>query len=150
MTIREKRTYRADGWDTFEEYCQERWGWSRVHAHRLIEASEVATGLLPMGNTAPLPANERQARELAPLRDNPAAKVREAVDHAREIPVPGWKDFPQNTCNVSGHESKQSIHPSTCIPPYPHNHTPTDPTTYLATYLATYLSIYLSIYVPIY
>jgi hypothetical protein len=67
--IRDERLYR-DEYHSFEDYCQKRWGWSRVHAHRHIEAANTSE-LLPMGNT---PKNERQARELAPLaREDPEA-----------------------------------------------------------------------------
>lgn len=62
--IREARLYRARH-GTFEDYCHERWGMSRVHAHRMIEAAVVAKNLLPIGN---IPAAESQARPLAPLK----------------------------------------------------------------------------------
>lgn len=61
--IREQRLYRNTH-DTFEAYCRERWQMSRIHAHRLIDAAEVISNLLPIGNT---PTTESQARELAPL-----------------------------------------------------------------------------------
>lgn len=61
--IRESRLYRK-GYDTFEDYCQERWGMGRRHVNHLIEASGVVDNL---GTTVPIPANERQARELSPL-----------------------------------------------------------------------------------
>jgi hypothetical protein len=63
LTIRESKLYRLTH-DTFDAYCRERWGWSRVHAHRLIDASCVVNDLLPMGNK---PTSERQARPLAEL-----------------------------------------------------------------------------------
>ena len=49
---------------TLEDYCRERWGMSRVHAHRQIEAAKVASNLLPTGN---IPTTERQARPLVGL-----------------------------------------------------------------------------------
>jgi DNA modification methylase len=61
--IKERRLYRAE-FGTFDEYCRDRWGISRIHAHRLIEASSVAENLLPVGN---IPTSERQARPLASL-----------------------------------------------------------------------------------
>lgn len=61
--IRESRLYRK-GHDTFEDYCQEKWGMSRRHVNRLIESSEVVDNLGPIG---PIPATESQARELSPL-----------------------------------------------------------------------------------
>lgn len=42
--IREGRGYRFE-YGTFEDYCQERWGWSRRHANRLIQAWGVASEL---------------------------------------------------------------------------------------------------------
>jgi hypothetical protein len=63
LHIRDKRLYRATH-KTFEDYCRERWQMSRSRAHRLIDASEVASNLLPIGN---IPANESQARELTTL-----------------------------------------------------------------------------------
>ena len=65
--IRDERLYR-DTHATFEGYCQERWGWGRTRAHRLIEAAEVAQNIapaLPVGNIRG--ANERQLRPLVGL-----------------------------------------------------------------------------------
>ena len=64
MEIRDARLYRAE-FGTFEEYCQERWGWTRQHTNRMIASAEVTTNLEPLGSI--LPATERQARPLAPL-----------------------------------------------------------------------------------
>jgi hypothetical protein len=62
--IRDERLYKPK-YSRFEDYCRERWNWSRVQAHRTIDAAEVVGSLLPMGNK--LPASERQARPLAVL-----------------------------------------------------------------------------------
>jgi hypothetical protein len=72
--IRDSRLYRAN-YSTFEGYCRERWGWSRVHAHRLIEAADVVK-TLPIGNTAAI-ATESQARELAKVEPEKRAAVLE-------------------------------------------------------------------------
>ena len=40
MEIRDGRLYRAE-FGTFEEYCNQRWGWERAHAYRLIDAAQV-------------------------------------------------------------------------------------------------------------
>jgi hypothetical protein len=80
LAIRDERLYRAE-FGTFEEYCEKRLNMSRIHAHRLIQASEVAEDLLPIGNT--LPANEAQARELAALpREDRAAAWQTVVETA--------------------------------------------------------------------
>jgi hypothetical protein len=64
LRIRDGRGYRLAGYSAFESYCQQRWGMTRVHADRLIQASEVVAALPPIGG---IPANEAQARELVPL-----------------------------------------------------------------------------------
>lgn len=61
--IRDARLYR-ESYATFEDYCRERWGWSKTHANRQVEAANTAEILTPMGVNV---ENERQARELAPL-----------------------------------------------------------------------------------
>src|SRR6516165_4180442 len=64
LEIRNQRLYREQGFSRFEDYCRKRWNMSQPHAQRMIDASEVAHNLIPMGIT---PQNERQARELARL-----------------------------------------------------------------------------------
>ena len=68
LEIRDSRLYR-ESHRTFEDYCRERWGMSRVRAHQLIDGADVVA-LLTTVNT-PTPASERVARELAPLADEP-------------------------------------------------------------------------------
>ena len=78
LEIRDSRLYLA-GHDSFEAYCRDRWNLERAHAYRLIDAGKVAEALSPMGDS---PVNERQARELAPLRDRPEL-MREAWSEAQ-------------------------------------------------------------------
>jgi hypothetical protein len=93
--IRESRLYRA-GFDTFEDYCRERWGMERAHAYRQIEAAQVAAVLSPNGD---IPANEAQARELARLKDEPE-KLAEA-----------WEEASSNGAPTAGkvHEAVQKV-----------------------------------------
>ncbi len=72
LEIQERRLYRAAGYETFAEYVEKRWDLSSAHAYRQIEAAKVVDILSPIGEL-PLPANEAQARELAPLVDDPDA-----------------------------------------------------------------------------
>lgn len=113
-TIREQRLYREKH-PTFEDYCQQRWGFSRVQAHRLIQAAEVASHLLPIGNIVGLPENESQVRPLTQLETpeeqqdawqeaversggNPTGKIVQQVVQERTQPAaqerpalpPGW------------------------------------------------------------
>lgn len=80
LEIRDSRLYRTTH-GTFEDYCRERWGMSRSYAHRTIEAAQVATNLLPIGNV--IPATESQARPLAALPADLQREVwQQAVDTA--------------------------------------------------------------------
>jgi len=78
MTIRDKRLYKETH-STFESYCQERWGWSKSHANRHIQAAHLGEILAPMGVK---PTTERQARELTPLLDQPDV-LRETWDQVQ-------------------------------------------------------------------
>jgi hypothetical protein len=71
--IRGSRLYRETH-PTFEAYCRDRWGFTRQHAARLMDAAEVAH-VLP--ELSPIGVNEAQARELAPLlrTEGPGAVV---------------------------------------------------------------------------
>ena len=75
MEIRDSRLYRETH-ATFEDYCRERWGWSRYYTYRQIRAAD-AVAVLPMGNT---PTSERAARELVPLAPEERAEVAERID----------------------------------------------------------------------
>ncbi|MDP9438820.1 MAG: hypothetical protein M3P49_08760 [Actinomycetota bacterium] len=62
--IRDSRLYKQSH-ETFEDYCRERWGWSDSRARQLIGAAGAVETVTTV--TVPGPANERMARELAPL-----------------------------------------------------------------------------------
>lgn len=100
--IRDRHLF--DGFASFEDYLQARWGLSRATAYRWIDSATIS-GLLGDVSNGDTPANEAQFRELAPLRDQPevlaetwrdvvespgpvtAAKVREAVQSTlNEVP----------------------------------------------------------------
>lgn len=57
MEIREARLYREQGFATFEDYCQERWGWGRMRASQLITAAEVVLEL-KSGTIVPIPEDD--------------------------------------------------------------------------------------------
>lgn len=97
--IRDSGLYK-DGYPTFEEYCRQRWQMSRPRAYELMQSSEVVSAIADTG--AEPPANEAQARPLAPLRERPeemteawmeasadgeptAAKVKEAVSRRMDV-----------------------------------------------------------------
>jgi hypothetical protein len=103
LRIRDLSKYRAAGYDSFEQYCRRRWGWSRKHGRRLMAAAETAA-VMPRQAGLPLPQTEAQLRPLTPLRHRPdlvdaawaqavevadgdqptAAQVAAAVEHSRK------------------------------------------------------------------
>lgn len=87
LEIRDSRLYRETH-ETFEAYCQEHWGKGRRWAYQLIDAAEVCA--LAHSAGLPVPANEAQARELAPLL---RAEGEEAVLDALEkrTSTGGWR-----------------------------------------------------------
>jgi hypothetical protein len=76
LEIRERRLYREQ-FSRFEDYCQDRWNWSRAHAYRLIDAAQVVHNVSPIGDT---PKNEAQARELVKLPPEEQREVAATVD----------------------------------------------------------------------
>lgn len=61
LEIRDSRLYRAL-FGTFEDYCRGRWGMSKTHANRMIDAANVAGNLTPIGV---IPSNVEQTRPLS-------------------------------------------------------------------------------------
>ena len=69
--LRDKRLYRSTH-KTFENYCQERFGFGRSRSHRLIDAANIVESLtdnsiLLSNGQQILPTNERQVRPLTKL-----------------------------------------------------------------------------------
>jgi hypothetical protein len=69
--IRELRLYKRE-YSNFAEYCREKWGWTRQHAYRLIEAA-------PVAKCHQLVTSEGAARELAKVDPEDRAEVVEAI-----------------------------------------------------------------------
>lgn len=94
--VRDDRLYR-ESYKTFDDYCKDRWGLERTHAHRLIESAEVVNrivdNLLSIDNkfesTAPVqvPANVGQTRELAKAPVEEQAEVWEEVVETTAVPT---------------------------------------------------------------
>jgi len=84
-TIRDQRLYLEAGFTDFESYSRQRWGWTRTRSDYLIaavSASDTVTTVVGIG-----PVNERQARELSVLKEEPeqmAEAWKEAVAEADE------------------------------------------------------------------
>jgi ParB family chromosome partitioning protein len=84
--IRDKRLYRRE-FNTFEDYCQEKWALGKRYVNQLIQASEVISNL---GAMAPiLPESERQVRPLTSLEPEIQKEVwKEVVKQSEETRQP--------------------------------------------------------------
>lgn len=63
LEIRDSRLYRED-YSTFEDYCRDRWGFTRMRASQLIASYEVVNNV---NNCLQIPQTESQARPLTSL-----------------------------------------------------------------------------------
>jgi hypothetical protein len=75
LDIREARLYRS-AYESFDSYCQSKWGMSKTHANRLIAS---AVTVKQLGDVAALPANEAQVRPLTLLPADQQAEAWERV-----------------------------------------------------------------------
>lgn len=80
--IREEKLYLRD-FDTFEAYCQSRWGWSRQRSNQLISAAELVEKLPP--TLAAKVETERDARALLSLEP---AEQKQVIREASKGGVP--------------------------------------------------------------
>lgn len=109
VKIRDARLYRA-GFKTFEEYCKERWGMSRIHAFRMIQAAGIAE-MLPTGNK---PESERQARPLTRLdpEDQPkawSAATEKAAEENRPVTAKDVEVEVNRIINPEQEQEKQEV-----------------------------------------
>jgi len=71
LEIKERKLYR-EKYSTFEQYCQQSWGYKRHYAYHLLSAAAVCSEMLTMVNISP-PENERQVGPLHGLSGEEAA-----------------------------------------------------------------------------
>lgn len=82
--IRDMRLYRSE-FKTFEEYCQDRWGFQRHYANRLIASAKVVEDLVPTGTK---PESERVAREVAKAPEDKRQEVwQQAIERSGGKPT---------------------------------------------------------------
>ena len=87
-TIRDSKLYRDD-YGTFERYVEDRWQFKKRYAYNLIESAEAVKNV-HHGAQKTVPANERQARELAKAPPEKQAEVWEEL--VADNPKPTAKD----------------------------------------------------------
>ncbi|MEM1242019.1 MAG: hypothetical protein AAGI45_19470 [Cyanobacteria bacterium P01_H01_bin.26] len=64
--IRDERLYK-NSYSNFEDYCKERWGYSKRHVNRLCEGAGIWHQLESSDLVSILPTTERQVRNLTPI-----------------------------------------------------------------------------------
>ena len=69
MEIRDQKLWRAGNFKNWEDYCQNVEGFSRIHAHRLIEASQCVKEIQNLSNSSIKPKHESQVRPLLELEN---------------------------------------------------------------------------------
>lgn len=91
MAIRDERLYEKS-YDSFEQYCQKRWGFKKSYAYDLIESAVVVHDLSAIADTKTdfFPQNESQARAVADAA--PDAKTRAVVWEAAVESAPRGED----------------------------------------------------------
>lgn len=83
LTIRDQGLY-SRSHKTFEDYCQDRWGFSRIRAYQMMGASETVGVLSTFNKSLPTPSSSRQAEALSKLKDQPE-QLAEAWSEVIEI-----------------------------------------------------------------
>src|SRR5512138_1051634 len=69
--IRDLRLYRRE-YSGFEEYCRKKWGWTKQHAYRLIDAAPIAKSNLQV-------TSQNAAIELARIEPSQRGGVVQAI-----------------------------------------------------------------------
>ena len=102
MAIRDGRLYKGE-YDTFEEYCQSKWGFSRQFANKTIESSGIASGL----ETTVSILNEYTAREFISV---PAEERLGVAEQAKAIAATHGRDTinSRDVKEAKGHHKKQT------------------------------------------
>lgn len=93
--IRDQSLYRETH-ATFEDYCRERWGWTRRVGYQYIEAAQVAANVQLTTQTPPgltqavvlAPLSPEQQREVAATIDFSTATVKEVREAVAQVRPP--------------------------------------------------------------
>ena len=85
IEIRDGRMYGSE-YETFEAYCDRRFGFTRQRAYQLIEATKTVANLSTVVDTSLLPVSERQVRELQNATSDPKAQAKILKKAAKSAP----------------------------------------------------------------
>lgn len=98
--IHDDNLFKVAGYKTFEAYCEQRWGYSKTHAYRLIDYSKVVAHLKSEGiESVPTEAVLRPAMKLRRISkgdDDFLQRITEAVQIVNDT-APKKFDVPQVT-----------------------------------------------------
>jgi hypothetical protein len=73
--IRDDKLYREDGYETFEDYCKQKWELSYAYAYKVIEAADLRLKLSDTLTTCQGEVTESQMRQLGRLGSDSKAKA---------------------------------------------------------------------------
>jgi hypothetical protein len=105
ISIRDGKLYRQNH-DTFEAYCDKRWGLKRQRAYQLIEAAEVAEAVSQISDIRI--ARESHAKALAPVKKNPE-QMAEAMQRASVIAAPTAERIAQAVKDIVREEAVKAV-----------------------------------------
>ncbi len=71
LDIKNQKQFREAGYDSFEDYCQNRWRMSARNGYRYIQCAEVVDNVTRVAQSDSAPTTIRQAAALAAASDDP-------------------------------------------------------------------------------
>lgn len=89
--IRDDRLYVQSGFGSFNQYCEEVWGWGKSYVSRVIQSADIANKL-PIGNSVD---TESQARELAKVEPAKREAVLEKAKKSGRVTAKAIKEAAQ-------------------------------------------------------
>lgn len=90
LKIHDGKLWQAGGFETWEDYCRSVAGMSRIHAHRLMKASQCVIELRAMSDFSVWPESESQVRPLLRLTDSDDRRA--AWDYVQNNIAPDGKN----------------------------------------------------------
>ena len=82
--IRDGKLYR-ESYKTFEKYVDDKWGFEKRHAYRLIDAAETSKKLCPSGSQNERVLEIKSERQLREIKDVPVDSMEQVVERAAEL-----------------------------------------------------------------
>jgi hypothetical protein len=106
LQIRNQELWKDD-YESFDDYCKKRWGWTRSTADRLIVASETVKSLPP--NVQGLLTTEGAIRELAPVPQDKREEVVAVAASNGEVTGPSIRKAAQSVARPEVAEPEKPV-----------------------------------------